>query len=363
MNEKKIRILFNVWASAKNVNAQSLNAREIALRLDPQRFESTFFFARQAERRLLNRKTIRLIKMPPRLGSLVMASHLIWGNYDILFYPPHDRIRRWYRALVRIGKPKKIIESVEGTAQQILSIPSPKLEHYRQCLFEADACYAISQHIAMTMQQEFALSMEVVPIGVDTTSFAFVDRASHRPPLKILYVGSLQPRKQLHLILDLAQQISSSTVEFHIIGDVIGSPTYRDQLLKRKSEEQLEHVHFHGPLVQTEVRKWMQQSDLLLLPSRLEGTPKVTFEAAATGLPSLVFDDYRTATVIDGVTGFQVKTFEQMQERLNLLLENRTLRLQMGVAATEHIKQFDWDVVVKEWERVFFEVVGAAGHG
>ena len=38
-----IKILFNVFADGDNVNAQSLNAREIALRLSPGRYQSTFF--------------------------------------------------------------------------------------------------------------------------------------------------------------------------------------------------------------------------------------------------------------------------------------------------------------------------------
>jgi hypothetical protein len=35
------------------------------------------------------------------------------------------------------------------------------------------------------------------------------------------------------LILDLAKQFGPA-IEFHIIGDVIGTPAYRDSLLKRK---------------------------------------------------------------------------------------------------------------------------------
>jgi glycosyltransferase involved in cell wall biosynthesis len=52
-----------------------------------------------------------------------------------------------------------------------------------------------------------------------------------------------------------------------------------------------------------------------------------------------------------------VKTFEEMLERLRQLIENRDLRLKMGLAAVQHIKQFDWDVVVKRWEEVFQELI------
>ena len=203
----RIRILFNVWADIDNTNAQSLNARDIALRLDPERFESTLFVARRPDPRLLNRETIHLIRLPPRLRSLVVARHLIWGDYDILFYPPHNHLMTWYRALVWTGKRKKIIATVEGTAQQIQAVPSPSRERLLHVLHEADACYACSPHVAATVQQAFGIKMDVVPLGVDTAAFTPVDRADHWPPIKVLCVGSIQPRKQIHLILDLAQHI------------------------------------------------------------------------------------------------------------------------------------------------------------
>jgi len=40
-----IHILFNTWANCDNVNAQSLTAREIALRLDPDQFVSWLYLS------------------------------------------------------------------------------------------------------------------------------------------------------------------------------------------------------------------------------------------------------------------------------------------------------------------------------
>lgn len=355
----KIRILFGVSADADNVNSQSLSAREIALRLDPQKFSSTFFVWRTPDPRLVGRASIGWIKVPPRLGSLVIAAQMLWGNDDVIFYPPYDRALTLYQMFKRWGKPKKIIATVEATAQQIQASPEPQRSAGLSILRQADACYAVSRYVAETIRETFGLQMDVVPLGVDTRLFAPCDRSEHGTPVQILYVGSLQPRKQVHLLLDVAKQIPATQAEFHIIGDVIGSPDYRDSLLKRKQEENLDHIFFHGKQSPMQVKEWMHRADIFVLPSRLEGTPKVIIEAAATGLPCLVFDDYRTPSVVDGVTGFQVKTFDEMVDKLKLLIQNRALRLQMGHAAVEHVKQFDWDRIVKKWEQVFESVCHA----
>jgi glycosyltransferase involved in cell wall biosynthesis len=353
---RKIRILFMNWADQGNVNAQNLNAREIALRLDPDRFESGMFFLKDPDDRLQDKSNIRLIRLPPRLGSLVTAAHMIWGKYDILFYPPYGRLMDWYRILSPVGRRKKIVATVEGTAGQFQAVPSPLKEKIMRVYLEADACYALSPHIAQTMREEFGLDLDVVPIGVDTSGFSPCDRTSRHRPINVLFVGSIQPRKQVHLLLDLAKQCDPKEAEFHIIGTILGAPDYWNELNTRKVEEKLDHVTFHGKQNQSEVARWMQKSDVFVLPSRLEGTPKVVLEASASGLPCILFSNYHTPSVVDGVTGFQVDTFEEMLAKLRCLIGDESLRHRMGDSAVRHIRQFDWHVVARQWENVFEKV-------
>ena len=117
------------------------------------------------------------------------------------------------------------------------------------------------------------------------------------------------------------------------------------------------HVQFEGALAQADVAHRMQESDIFVLPSRLEGTPKVVLEAAATGLPCVIFDDYHTPSVVDRVTGFQVKEYEEMRYRIECLIQDGDLRRRMAESAVEHAKKFDWDCIVKLWEEVFEKVV------
>jgi glycosyltransferase involved in cell wall biosynthesis len=100
----------------------------------------------------------------------------------------------------------------------------------------------------------------------------------------------------------------------------------------------------------------MQESDVFLLPSRNEGLPKVTLEAAACGLPCIVFRDYETPSVDDGVTGFQVNTSEEMMEKLGLLLENAQLRESMGNAGRKVAERFEWDSVAKLWQDAYLRI-------
>jgi len=103
----------------------------------------------------------------------------------------------------------------------------------------------------------------------------------------------------------------------------------------------------------------MRASDIFLLPSRLEGIPKVTLEAAATGLPTIVFRDYETPSVVDGVTGFQVKTTEEMMQALDKLISDSSLRRRMGQAARKHVESFSWDRVSRQWQKAYLEIAAS----
>ena len=103
----------------------------------------------------------------------------------------------------------------------------------------------------------------------------------------------------------------------------------------------------------------MRGADIFLLPSRLEGIPKVTLEAAAAGLPSIVFRDYETPSVLDGVSGFQVETVQQMMSALEKLLSDRCLRQRMGQAAREHVASFEWDLVARKWQAAYLEIAAS----
>ena len=110
-------------------------------------------------------------------------------------------------------------------------------------------------------------------------------------------------------------------------------------------------------MLQEEIYQWMRECDIFVLPSRLEGFGKVTIEAGATGLPAIIFSDYQSTAVVDGVTGFQVAAFGEMYDRVELLMRDRDLRLRMGEAAAEYVKQFSWDHITKKWEDVFTRIV------
>ncbi len=234
-----------------------------------------------------------------------------------------------------------------------MSSESPPLKFlYRGIAPRCDFYTGITERTARDFESVIHRKvLHILPIGVDHYLFSSPRNAASRPP-SVLFVGTLIERKGLGLVLDAATRFPH--VKFRIIGP--GRDGFEQVILKRITAQGLRNVSLEGIKPQKAIARAMQESDVLLLPSRAEGLPKVTLEAAASGLPCIVFRDYETPSVVDGLTGFQVNTDAEMMDKLALLLDDAQLRERMGTAARKHAEKFDWNTVARIWQDAYLEI-------
>ena len=167
----------------------------------------------------------------------------------------------------------------------------------------------------------------------------------------VLYAGSLRPYKRVPLVVEQAAQRPNVTFRIAGTGE-------EDQLCKKlAADRNCQNVAFLGHLTLAQLGDEMRRSDIFLFPSAIEGHPQVLGQAAASGLPAVAMNVYRPDYVVNGKTGFLVETDGELAEKLSLLIREPELRRSMGLAAVEHANQFDWDVIAKQWQDVFEQVV------
>ncbi len=352
MELRRIKILFMVSADADNTNAQSLNAREIALRLDPTRFASTLFYERQPDRRVSDHPAIRLIKMPARGRTLrILGEMLAWP--DVIAYADCSPASYLFLRMPKAMRRNKIaVNHVEAPSAQLDGLPQSFRRLRREVLTRCELHTAITDFIARELAESSGVKAScVLPVGVDTKMF-MPPKARNNPLPVVLFAGTVMERKGPQLVVEAARKMPYAM--FWIVGP--GRNGFDATLRQRCRDQGISNVCFHGSRSQDEMVSLMQRSDIFLLPSHLEGLPKVTLEAAAAGLPCVVFRDYHTPSVVHGMTGYQMSSFDEMLSRLELLVQNRELRLRMGNAAVEHARKFDWDAVAPLWQQFYWQV-------
>jgi glycosyltransferase involved in cell wall biosynthesis len=349
----KVRVLFLAGVDADNTNAQSLNVREIVLRLDPERFHSTVLYEREPDSRLKNRPGIRLLQLPARNKTSRILREML-AAYDIVAYMDYSPASYVFLHLPRILRRAKAVMHREGSGK--LTNPSRLLRLLADGVVpRCDVYTAITEFVAQEFQRSAQKrASHILPVGVETSLFTPPAERTNRVPV-VLFAGTvIEPKGPQHVV-DAAARFPDAT--FRIVG--AGRGGFEEVLRAKIAQLGLKTITLDGPKTQLQLLEIMRQSDIFLLPSRTEGIPKVSLEAGATGLPCIVFRDYETPSVVDGVTGFQVGTIEEMMQVLGKLIADRTLRQRMGAAAREHVKKFDWDLVSRKWQSAYLEIAGA----
>lgn len=123
------------------------------------------------------------------------------------------------------------------------------------------------------------------------------EELAHREdqPFTILYAGQLIPRKRVDLLIRAFATMPPTSIKLIIVGD--GSERERLQYLSTQLGIQ-ERVFWLGALPYFQVREWMRQADVLVLPSRFDGWGAVVSEALLCGTPVVCTDHCGAADLV-----------------------------------------------------------------
>jgi glycosyltransferase involved in cell wall biosynthesis len=103
------------------------------------------------------------------------------------------------------------------------------------------------------------------------------------------------------------------------------------------------------------------ESSIFAFSSRFEGFGMVITEAMASGIPPVAFacPCGPKEIINDGINGILVEkgNINSLAEKINYLIENKDVRKEMGLAARKRAEQFQIEVVAKEWESLFKDLM------
>ena len=98
-------------------------------------------------------------------------------------------------------------------------------------------------------------------------------------------------------------------------------------------------------------------SSIFILPSKFEGWPLTLIESMAYGVPCVAYNcPHGPAEIIrNGEDGFvtEYNSPENMINKTLLLIENESLRKQMGKTAQKNIQRFNIDDIMEQWITLF----------
>ncbi|HMR38822.1 MAG TPA: glycosyltransferase family 4 protein [Ignavibacteria bacterium] len=177
----------------------------------------------------------------------------------------------------------------------------------------------------------------------------------------ILFVGGINERKGVHLLVDAFTRIACSFPDLRLL--IVG-PTYKyDQNYVEGLKEKVLKEDLKDKVIFTEksisnVDEYMKSSDIFILPSRQEGFPISVIEAMSCGLTVIGSDipEIAKAQIDDGKDGFIFPSgnSDKLSELLERLLVDSDEMKKCGIRARAKAERYWSDEVVDDKYRELY---------
>ena len=208
----------------------------------------------------------------------------------------------------------------------------------------------------------------VVPYGVDRAltpgpkPAALARRLGVADAPVVLFLGSLEPRKNVSFLLDVWQEVVRARADARLIvagaGPLLGALQARARTLGLDRS-----VIFTGQIPASEKVDYYRLADLLVFPSLMEGFGLVVVEAMSCGLPVLISDRGSLPELVVPEAGGLVADPTDRAAFVGgvlTLLGDAAIRRRFGDANRERVERlFRWDVCTAATARVYDEVLEA----
>jgi glycosyltransferase involved in cell wall biosynthesis len=173
-----------------------------------------------------------------------------------------------------------------------------------------------------------------LPRGVDVERF----KPGTRPPIfRAIFSGALIERKGIHHLLEAWHRLNLRDAELWLLGGVHDEAKPH---LKRFGRENVRVLGF-----KPDPENYLNQGSVYVFPSRLEGSAKTIYEAAACGLPMITTREAGDV-VRDGVEGIVVQPgdVDAIAAAIEHLYRHPEIVASMSAAARRRVvENFTWD--------------------
>lgn len=277
----------------------------------------------------------------------------LWVKNDgvDIFWGPAHRLPRWLpRNLARVVTIHDLVWKYAGDTMRPLS---RLLERYQMpsAVRAADAVVADSLATADSVMKEFCINsnkLSVVPLGTNLTKSAVPFESLQKFGIDrpyFLFVGTLEPRKNLPRLLTAYSRLGESIKEQAILVIAGGKGWGGVDVNEVVAELGLvSHVRILGYVDEITLAALYANAQFLAMPSLYEGFGLPLVEAMISGTPVLTSNNSSMPEVA-GNAGWLVDALDigSIENGLNKLICDEQLRGKLAANAKSNVARFSWD--------------------
>jgi len=228
--------------------------------------------------------------------------------------------------------------------------------------FVADGFIVVSQELAKVFRANTNCRDDNIKVVYSPIVYPEVDSGENSSLTKptderyiILTVTNLRFRGKFEGVCDSIPDVADLLSQYHNAEYIIaGSGPYHSELtecIDQTITDESVRDRIHTPVFVNEVDELYDTAGVFLYISYIDAYPSVILEAQAAGLPIIANDAHGIPEqIVDGKTGLLIdpSTGGEIRRKLTYLLENQSVRRQLGVNGAERVRQTNSPEVVAE---------------
>ena len=225
----------------------------------------------------------------------------------------------------------------------------------KRVLVRADGLIAISESSRADSIRILGLRperIEVIYPGVAESFFGAPPTARQKP--YILFVGTIEPRKNVAVLLDAYERLAPSLKEeFDLV--VAGPPGWGEPTTLRRLESRSPGVHYLGYVPEQDLPGLTAGATVFVYPSLYEGFGLPVAQSMAAGVP-VITSNVSSLPEVGGDAALLVdpKSVSELSSALGRILLSPDLCAELRANAIRRAEQYRWEVCArKSWK--FFE--------
>ena len=230
----------------------------------------------------------------------------------------------------------------QGLSKKTKLIKSLQILLYKVALPQLDKLIFLNPDDSTDLLHKYKIKMKRVEvlggIGLDLEDYTYQPVLNFERPISFIFVGRLLKEKGIYDFIAAAQIVKEKypQTQFTVLGAIDASNLGALKKVELDKLISLQIVNYPGQV--DNVKEWLVDSDVFVLPSYREGVPLSTQEAMAIGRAVITTDVAGCReTVVDGVNGFLVDKWnpQALAEKMNYFIENPE---QVGIMGYESRK-------------------------
>jgi glycosyltransferase involved in cell wall biosynthesis len=241
-------------------------------------------------------------------------------------------------------------------------------------LARSDAVITVSEHTRRDAERWYRLPasrLHVIPEGVedhfqplqDAAALSAVRTRYHLPQRFILFVGTIEPRKNLVTLLEAYAALRSSR-RHGGVGLVIAGGKgwlYREFFERLRALGLENEVILTGYVPEADLPELINCAEVFAFPSSFEGFGLPPLEAMACGVPVICSNAASLPEVV-GEAGLLLPPYDAAgwTEALGRVLDDATLRADLRVRGLARARLYTWEAAARQTLAVYEAVAGGA---